>query len=1244
MVVKVHTSFIGETGYNCHSRNFFKALNKLVPVQIRNYTVGSTWNGYNNDEPHNKEYYMDDILKTMMVEQTLNTPNGREEFPLYTRYKNEGTPDVHIVLNETDHHYFYDNYTGKKIAYNVWETTRYSEHFFQRLNEFDQVWVPSKWQKECLIEQGMSSSKVKVVPEGVDVKTYKPKNYVVSNPVNRPFRFLLVGRWDYRKATKEIIETFIKTFSEDENVELLVNIDNPFAYDGMNSTEERFEKYGLKHSKIKILHHLSKQDYVETLKSADVFLSCARGEGWNLPLIEAMSSGVPSIYSNWGAQLEFAEGCGIPVDIVGEVPANVQGGDLYFSWTKDAPGNFAEPNFENLSLKMRDAVDNYVLHKKKALDDSDMIREKFKWENAAKIAHEILKDFLEDDKPLSDDSVAIVLSHANNSRRKEILKECLSSLNLEVILATNCPVDEETQNLADWVIFSKENPILLKDDFEKYGVSYFSWWKDTNGQIVTEPFEYEHGYAAYDLTRIGIQWAKKLGKKTVHIINYDYLISGKTLQTNEKLLEENDIVLYTHPDWDFGNKAYCSAFFSANIDIAESYFTKYKDKDSYYRSMSGFNILEINMFEHYKDDKYEKCIQPIDSLKGENSVNREAADNTVKFKPSSVIGKSFKEISDFFECDKSTYHVYDRYYPMFFEKWRNESINIFEIGIDQGKSVNVWENYFPLARIWGMDISKSFNTLRTNVFKGDQSKIEDLQTICSTVPKCNIIIDDGSHVPEHQLKTFYYLFENMLEWGGVYVIEDVECSYWRPDAIIYGYESGYLNIIDYFSKLNHLVNSHYNREEDTLHIKSITFGANCIIIQKKEKTELQEYPYKLEDCLPKSSLQKKQTKSSAPVKIDLLKTDETSVHTNQIRVNFIDGPFIEITGQQNREYKVSFIDRDTNFIVYSQTIKNNQWVRCARQWFTKWKIQIESNNSLIFEHDFDLTGKRVMISFESSSLGDTLAWIPYVEEFRKKHNCHMIVSTFQNELFQSQYPAIEFVKPGEGVNNLYALYRIGCFYDEGGIDVNKHRTDFRELALQEYATDILGLDFVEIRPLIKKISPKESKKPYICIANHSTAQPKYWNNQTGWQELVDYVKELGYDVYLLSKEEDGYMGNKNPKGVIKIDGKSLEEIGSILLGSVGFVGLGSGLSWYAWGLGVPVVLISGFSEPYQEMSTGVYRIINKTVCTGCFARHIFDRGDWNWCPDHKGTPRQFECTKEITFDMVKPSLNQMLGI
>ena len=398
IVVKAHTSIIGDTGYNTHSRNFFKELSKIVKVQVRNWTVGSSWVGYMNDEPHNNEYYIDDTLKTILTEQTLGTQNGDQEFPLYTKYENNGNPDVHIVLNDNTHRYFYQDYSGKKIAYNVWETTRQPDGFFENLKKFDQVWVPSEWQKKCTIEQGIPKEKVKVVPEGVDGDIFKP---LEDKTENEKFTFLLVGRWDYRKSIKEIIKSFTETFSEDESVELIISVDNPFASDGLNSTEERLKKFGINHKNIKIVHHMNKTDYVDLLKSVNVFLSCARSEGWNLPLIEAMACGIPSTYSNWGAQLEFAKNKGIRIDVIGEVPAAVENDE---SWIKNAPGNFCEPNFDDLKKKMRDIYLNYDSYKFKALLESKVIREKFSWENAAMIAKKYVHELFENKEEVEMDS------------------------------------------------------------------------------------------------------------------------------------------------------------------------------------------------------------------------------------------------------------------------------------------------------------------------------------------------------------------------------------------------------------------------------------------------------------------------------------------------------------------------------------------------------------------------------------------------------------------------------------------------------------------------------------------------------------------------------------------------------------------------------------------------------------------------------------------------------------------------
>jgi len=363
----------------------------------------------------------------------------------------------------------------------------------------------------------------------------------------------------------------------------------------------------------------------------------------------------------------------------------------------------------------------------------------------------------------------------------------------------------------------------------------------------------------------------------------------------------------------------------------------------------------------------------------------------------------------------------------------------------------------------------------------------------------------------------------------------------------------------------------------------------------------------------------------------------------QITIHFVDGVFVEIVnGPSDKEYKIKM--SHDNILHYETIIKSGMWSKSGIKYYKDWNIKIfdNSNDNLILEHSFNANNKRVYISFDSSSIGDTFAWIPYVEIFREKHNCKLIVSTFHNDLFKDQYPEIEFVRPGEVVNSLYAMYKIGWYYDGDNFRYSQNPRDFKKLPLQQTICDIIGLDYVELYPKLKLSNNQKKKK--VGIGLHSTAQSKYWNNPSGWQEVVDYLKKLKYEVMIYSKENNGYMGNFHPNGVEKFKGGSLQEVINDIETCEFFIGLGSGLTWLAWACKLPIVLISGFSKPYSETKMNTYRVINESVCNGCFNTHKLDAGDWNWCPLYKGTDRQFECTKQISSDMVIDQINKLLKI
>lgn len=390
-----HASYIGKTGYNQHTRDLFRNLSMFCDLKVRNYTVGDSWEQM-SDEPHNNESYFNEVDRALLYEQVLwNNDGKRGNYKIYPDPSKEFKHDVNLVLCETNHHLFYDEYVGPKIAYNVWESTLQPEGFFEKLKEFDQLWVPSQWQKECSIKQGYDPNKIKVVPEGVDVATFKPEVKPPHHPLTSDgrFKFFLAGRWDYRKSTKEIIETFLKTFDKNEPVDLIVSVDNPFSNDTFESTEQRLEYYNLMDGRIKILHFPPREEYVNLLKSCDVFVSCARSEGWNLPLLESMACGTPSIYSDCSGQLEFAKGKGIPVKIIGEKSVD----SSHYNHFNESVGNYYEPDFEDLGDKMRFSYENWGACKEKSLKESREVSKKFRWGEVARIAEETLRDFVQNE-------------------------------------------------------------------------------------------------------------------------------------------------------------------------------------------------------------------------------------------------------------------------------------------------------------------------------------------------------------------------------------------------------------------------------------------------------------------------------------------------------------------------------------------------------------------------------------------------------------------------------------------------------------------------------------------------------------------------------------------------------------------------------------------------------------------------------------------------------------------------------
>lgn len=141
-----------------------------------------------------------------------------------------------------------------------------------------------------------------------------------------------------------------------------------------------------------------------------------------------------------------------------------------------------------------------------------------------------------------------------------------------------------------------------------------------------------------------------------------------------------------------------------------------------------------------------------------------------------------KEIFKKNKCDKSSKHSYELIYERDFEKFKNEKINILEIGIFRGESMSSWVEYFPNATVYGIDIFtrvkeseiKILNHPRVKYLKADSTKNNIKSIIDAEWPdiKFDVIIDDGLHTPLANKETFLNLIEYLKDDGSLY-IEDI---------------------------------------------------------------------------------------------------------------------------------------------------------------------------------------------------------------------------------------------------------------------------------------------------------------------------------------------------------------------------------------------------------------------------------------------------------------------------------------
>jgi len=172
----------------------------------------------------------------------------------------------------------------------------------------DEIWVPSPWVKDCYVMSGIPEDRVVVVPNGVDASVFTPEGERFPLRTTKACRFLFLGGTIHRKGIDLLLAAYLKTFRAQDDVCLVIKGQEGGVYRGSSLAEtlRRVREEDPQAPEIEYLAcDLDEAQVAALYRSCQVLVSPYRGEGFGLPMAEAMASGLPVIATARGGAQDF---------------------------------------------------------------------------------------------------------------------------------------------------------------------------------------------------------------------------------------------------------------------------------------------------------------------------------------------------------------------------------------------------------------------------------------------------------------------------------------------------------------------------------------------------------------------------------------------------------------------------------------------------------------------------------------------------------------------------------------------------------------------------------------------------------------------------------------------------------------------------------------------------------------------------------------------------------------------------
>ena len=301
-------------------------------------------------------------------------PEGNGDYVMNVIRGRTAKPDLAVVYGQGD--VFSRNRGRRRIGFTMLEVDGFPPEWVRQANEMDEVWVPTRFNMEGFRGSGLKRP-IQTIPLGVDTNYFHPGVQAYPNS-NGEFVFLSNFEWGERKEPWLLLKAFNDVFSAREPVRLVCKIINK---DPAVRVREEIRKVELKEAGGKISFLFNREFPYYQLgsfyRSADCYISAGRGEGWDMPLMEAMACGLPSIATDWGAHTEFVHsGNSYPLRSRRTIPA-VAKCPYYegFRW--------ADPDPEHLRYLLRHVYEGRDDARRIGAAAGREMAEKWSWEKSA---------------------------------------------------------------------------------------------------------------------------------------------------------------------------------------------------------------------------------------------------------------------------------------------------------------------------------------------------------------------------------------------------------------------------------------------------------------------------------------------------------------------------------------------------------------------------------------------------------------------------------------------------------------------------------------------------------------------------------------------------------------------------------------------------------------------------------------------------------------------------------------------